>query len=164
MIKKEIKEYKRGNSHTYRINIAKQDNLTGEVYILPPNEYTSLKKEIKTLNEKIAKQNKELAQLYERINKIDENEQTIKEIVELHDEAIKELDQQHIDQLKESYEHFNKEITKYITANQLQNTALKQILELGFIDIIKNKHKQIAKDQIKELDKKPVYELTKNRL
>ena len=36
--------------------------------------------------------------------------------------------------------------------NILQNTALKQILELGFIDLIKNKHKKIAKDQIKELN------------
>ena len=47
-----------------------------------------------------------------------------------------------------------------ITINQPQNTALKQILELGFVDMLINKHKKIAKDQIKELDSKPVYELT----
>jgi hypothetical protein len=48
--------------------------------------------------------------------------------------------------------------------NQPQNVALQQILELGLIDIIRNKHKKIAKDQIKELkaDKK-VYELTEKK-
>jgi len=33
-------------------------------------------------------------------------------------------------------------IKKYIAVNQLQNTALKQILELRFIDMIRNKHKK----------------------
>jgi len=45
----------------------------------------------------------------------------------------------------------------------LQNAVLKQILELGFIDIIRNKHKKIAKDQMKELDTKPVYELVEKK-
>jgi len=36
--------------------------------------------------------------------------------------------------------NYNNEIKKYLTINQLQNTALKQILELRFIDIIRNKH------------------------
>lgn len=46
---------------------------------------------------------------------------------------MKESDQQHIDQLKQSYEQFNQDLQKYIT------------------DLIRNKHKTIAKDQIKEL-------------
>jgi len=243
MIKKEVKEYKRGNSHTYRINIAKQDNLTGIVSILTVDEYETLQNELKILKETINQQNHKVNQtIANKDNEIKElhikidthennnkairesneklrekiyflgmehehfdkrNDKLIKENTELlrenkylkkelnnikdttikfntlitdlqkqQDETIKELNKQqdkiieninmkHQDQLKQIYEKFNKDLTKYITVNQLQNTALKQILELGFIDLIRNKHKKIAKDQIKELDNKPVYELTK---
>jgi hypothetical protein len=37
------------------------------------------------------------------------------------------------------------ESIKYVATNQ-PNITLKQILKLGFIDIIRNKHKKIAKD------------------
>jgi tagatose-1,6-bisphosphate aldolase len=206
MIKKEVKEYKRGNSHTYRINIAKQDNLTGIVSILTVDEYESLQNQIKKKDETLANQDKEIKELYNKIDNHDKlyqkielldiehgtlekrNDKLIQEntallrknkdlennlsnidetatksnelIKNLHkqqDETIKELDQMHHDQLKETYEQFNKDLTKYITANNLQNTALKRILELGFIDLIRNKHKKIAKNQIKEIDKPKSY-------
>jgi len=79
-------------------------------------------------------------------------------------ESIEKITKEHQDQLKQSYEQFNKDMTKYIAVNHLQNNALKQILELGFIDIIRNKHKSIAKDQIKELNNdKKVYELIEKK-
>ena len=115
---------------------------------------------------------REKKELKERINLMENNEKNLKESnTKLHESIEKITTQQHQitakitkeyqNQLKESYDKFNEDIKKYITLNQLQNTALKQILELRFIDLIRNKHKKIAKEQIKELDKKPVYELTK---
>jgi chromosome segregation ATPase len=63
-------------------------------------------------------------------------------------------------QLQEKYDQLNKDLTKSIALNQLQNQAFKIILELGLFDLIRNKHKKIAKEQIKKLDhEKPVYEL-----
>jgi len=163
MIKKEIKEYKQGNDTVQRINILKRDNIKNDVYILEIKEYKHLQNKIESLEKIISKQDDELKQLYVKLENMENNNKTLKELNQNQYKTIEKLDQQHIDQLKESYDKFNKDVTKYITINHLQNTALKQILELGFIDMIRNKHKKIAKNQIKELKKdKKVYELTPN--
>jgi len=163
MIKKEIKEYKQGNDTVQRINILKRDNIKDYVYILEIKEYEHLQNKIESLEKTISKQDDELKQLYIKIENLENNNKTLKELNQNQYKTIEKLDQQHIDQLKQSYEQFNNEIKKYLTVNQLQNTALKQILEIGFIDLIRNKHKKIAKDQIKELtNDKKVYELTAN--
>jgi len=65
---------------------------------------------------------------------------------------------------KRSYEQFNKYINKHIVVNQLQNTALKWIIELRFIDLIRNKLESIAKKQINELkENKKVWGRIKSR-
>jgi len=178
MIKKEIKEYKQGKDLIQRINILKKDNIKGKVCILEIDEYNNLK-------ETIENQNQEIQELHDKIVKLETNTQTIKqleksyketietlnsnqhEIIEKmdkqHHETIKELNQEQTDYLKQIYDDFNNELKKYITVNQLQNTALKQILELGFIDLIRNKHKKIAKKQIKELKDETVYELVEKK-
>jgi len=161
-----------------------------EVYLLDTKKYEDLKNKIKELQQIITKYEKEIENKNKKIATLEENKtkdqeniihelkyanklldqqhetikhhrETIKEINQHQYENIEKLNQQHIDQLKETYEQFNKELQKYIAVNHLQNAALKQILELGFIDMIRNKHKKIAKDRIKEFDTKPVYELTK---
>ena len=163
MIKKEIKEYKQGNDTVQRINILKRDNIKDYVYILEIKEYEHLQNKIESLEKTISKQDDELKQLSVKFENMENNNKTLKELNQNQYKTIEKLDQQHIDQLKQSYEQFNNEIKKYLTVNQLQNTALKQILEIGFIDLIRNKHKKIAKDQIKELtNDKKVYELTAN--
>ena len=124
---------------------------------------------IKTKYQEKEKENKELTV---QLNNIEENYEHILENTEknlkhsndkLH-ESIEKITKEHQDQLKQSYDQFNKDMKKYIAVNHLQNNALKQILELGFIDIIRNKHKSIAKDQIKELSNdKKVYELVEKK-
>jgi DNA repair exonuclease SbcCD ATPase subunit len=258
MIPKEIKEYKQGTRHVQRINILKNDNLKGKVYVLEIKEYEGLISEIKRLTKTIETKGNELKQqsevtdkLRETINDLNqeleeknkikskltaqiknennemitlknkivknelniktlqktenklnqvqndmkrtdnENEhyisenrklleekkdlenkiknleainKTFKEVNQDKDQTIKELNKENIQQLKESYDKFNEELKKYITVNQLQNTALKQILELGFMDLIRNKHKKIANENLKELkEDKKVYELTEKK-
>jgi hypothetical protein len=183
MIKKEVKEYKQRDKTIQRINILKSDNISGTVYIFEEKEYNILMKEIATLKELIVNQDndnkimgelkethqetiKELTQKQdETIEKLDKKyHETIKKLNQDKDQTIKELNKESMVQLKSSYDQFNAELKKYITVNQLQNTALKQILELGFLDLIRNKHKRIAKDQIKELNKdNKVYELTEKK-
>jgi len=132
-------------------------------------ENTKLFKEIKTLKKQLQDQEYENKKLSLKLETIEENYKNIlknneKNLKESHDkfyETIEKLTKEHHEQLKESYDKFNEDLKKYISVNQLQNVALKQILELGFIDLIRNKHKIIAKKQIKELDQKPVYELIK---
>ena len=179
MIQKTIKKYKKGNGFRYEISINKKDledlNDTKKVNILSNKEYESLNNQIKDSKQTIAKQDKEIKQVYEKLNNIEKNnknikelektlhkqyQETIKEITKEQSKTIKELNQEQVDYLKQIYDEFNDELKKYITVNQLQNQALEKILELGFIDIIRNKHKTIAKDQIKELTSKKVYELT----
>jgi len=52
-----------------------------------------------------------------------------------------------------NYELFNKELIKYRTVYELQNKALKEIAELSYIDLFRNKFKKIAKENIKQLSK-----------
>ena len=125
-------------------------------------ENKTLKNELKNL-ENINKTSKELYESkYETLKELNQqHHKSMKELSKQQDKTIENINTKHQEQLKQIYDKFNEDLTKYITVNQLQNTALKRILELGFIDLIMNKHKKIAKDQIKELatDKK-VYELT----
>ena len=190
MIIKQVKEYERKKGtgiFNYRINISKQDNLNSEVAILNLDEYDKIQDNIKQLENQVQNQNSqtdnkiieykkqlsnkdnEIEKLKTKIQDLQELKQTLEDMGKILDErdtkqkeTIKELDQQHTDQLKESYTKFNEDINKYIALNQLQNQALKNIASLGFMDMIRNKHKNIAKETIKKaIDEKPVYELTK---
>jgi len=87
MIAKTIKKYKKGNGFRYEIAINKQDledlNNVEQVNILPNNEYKSLQDKIKILKETINNQDKEIKQLYEKLNNIEENNKTIKQLKHL---------------------------------------------------------------------------------
>ena len=56
MLEKEVKQYKRGNSFTYRIDLSKKDNFEGgeKVMILRLSEYESYLQEIDDLKAKIS--------------------------------------------------------------------------------------------------------------
>jgi len=145
--------------------ITETDKRNGKLIV----ENTELSKKIKhytkELEDTIANQELRIKEYEINERNIEQIEtiykKTFENITKQQDKTIENINTKHQDQLKQIYDKFNKDLTKYIAVNQLQNTALKQILELGFIDLIRNKHKKIAKDQIKELDTKPVYELAK---
>ena len=132
-------------------------------------ENTELLKQIKNIEKEfeqtIANQELELKEYEINSKNIEQIEsiykETLEKVANQQDKTMQELNEKYHNQLNEIYNNFKKDLEKYITVNQLQNAALKQILELGFIDLIRNKHKKIAKKQIKELDNdKKVYELT----
>lgn len=70
MIEKEIKEYSQGNKTIQRINILKQDNIKGTVFILKPDEYNSLKAENKQLQEETLKQKELILELTSQMKKM----------------------------------------------------------------------------------------------
>ena len=170
LIKKEVRTYSQGNKTIQRINILKSDNLDGEVYILTPKEYEDLKKEnesnkqfIQTLSNNhdiFEKQNIKLTEQvktqkhYDKLFKDLEKTQsrTIRELDKSHTKQLLLLDKRHNAQINENYKDFHKQLQKYIDVYKLQNKALKDILDLGYIDLIRNKYKKIARDNIKELD------------
>jgi len=164
------------NEEVIILNLEEYEALQSEISELKNNRINNAEikekdKEISDLTLQLQNKNEQIANLEENKTKdhesiayelkyanklLDQQHETIK-----HDrDTMKEINQQHTDKLEQIYDKFNKELQKYVAVNHLQNNALKQILELGFIDIIRNKHKSIAKDQIKELtDDKKVYEL-----
>lgn len=93
--------------------------------------------------------------------------ESLKEYNNHQETLLEKFQKQHHEQLEyleknlEKYhKEFDLDLVKYITIIALQNDALKDILKLNKIDLLMNKHKKIAKENIKELatDKK-VYEL-----
>lgn len=98
-----------------------------------------------TSAKEIMNKNNQINHLKKEIKDQTHYDDVLKELEDTQFKKIKELDQQHVDQLKE-----------YITLNQLQNTALKQIIELSFIDLIRRKHKKIVKRQINVINQKPI--------
>ena len=178
----EINEYKKLITENKTLNMEIK-NKNKEIAILGENNKT-----IEKSNQDLQENIKELSQQYNKIeNKTKDQEdiiqelkyanklldqqhetithhrKTIEKLNQQQHETIEKITRQHTNNLERIYDKFNKELQKYIAVNQLQNIALKQILELGFIDMIMNKHKKIAKNQIKELSNdKKVYELTAN--
>ena len=68
MLEKEVKQYKRGNSFTYRIDLSKKDEFEGgeKVMILRLSEYESLQDEIEDLKAEIDNQNNAINELKEK--------------------------------------------------------------------------------------------------
>ena len=171
MIKKEVKQYKQGNSYSYRINIAKQDNLTGNVYVLTPREYEQLTNENKEAKKTIANYKKAIEAIKTKIEIIQKNNQEItKSFEKINSEqlgTIKEMDKQHHEQLKEANELYIDDFKKFVAITELHNKALKEIDEMGFINILLRKYKEIIinvnkedmLDYFKDKNKQPVYEL-----
>ena len=89
MLEKEVKQYKRGNSFTYRIDLSKKDNFEGgeKVMILRISEYESYLNEIDDLKAKIDDNKNTISDLKQSpIAKcyeiIDEKDQLIKQVNE----------------------------------------------------------------------------------
>jgi chromosome segregation ATPase len=120
------------------------------------NNFENIEAKNQGLKETIAKQNlklKEYETNNENIGKIEKiYKETLEKITKQQDETIKELNQQFHNQAKENNDEFNRKLEKYIAVNLRQNEALKEILNLGFLDLIRNKHKKLANKNIEKLD------------
>ena len=125
------------------------------------NEILNYKEDIEKKHEENKKLEKTIASNEISLIKLEQENKTLKQNYEQDNQTIENLWQQHDDKIEKMYNDFNEDLGKYVVINTLQNAAFKQILELGLCDLIRNKHKKIAKNQIKELNTKPVYELTK---
>jgi len=152
MLKKEIKTYKQGNREVQKININKADNIHGTVYILRPSEYKEMEEKIK----KLEYEQKEHGQYKIAVERL---EKTLEKINTENLNKIIEINKDHANELNELNEKNKKEFKKLIVTVNILKAALENIARLGFVDILRSKHKQIANDQVQKIDKKPVYEL-----
>ena len=177
MIEKEIREYKQGNKTVQRINILKSDNMdNGIVAILTVDEYLDIVENTSKLENFVQKLNEEVKEVleenkilksqiktqkhYDRLfNKFEKDKfKTMNELQKKQMRQVAEMYEQHNTQLKEVYVEFNKEIQRYYELNNAYSIAFNNIMKLGLLDLLKNKHKQIAKDNIKQLDTKKFIE------
>lgn len=87
MLEKEVKQYKRGNSFTYRIDLSKKDEFEGgeKVMILRLEEYESIINEIEDLKLQLDNTNNTISELKENRSEADSN---INKIIEEHNSAI----------------------------------------------------------------------------
>lgn len=143
MIKKEIKEYARGNSFNYRINIAKQDKLPKEVYILTPNEYNILINENETLKKELENKNVEIKKFKTKLDNTEANLNLMNKTIT----EINNTNNENINQLNETYAKKYENLT---ALNTVLISGLENLQSLGFIDRVTNKNKQIVTKLIKE--------------
>ena len=101
MLEKEVKQYKRGNSFTYRIDLSKKDEFEGgeKVMILRLSEYESLQDEIEDLKAEIDNQNNAINELKEKRSEANSN---INDITEEHNQKIAQKNQEIIDLIEEN--------------------------------------------------------------
>ncbi|MCL2313618.1 MAG: hypothetical protein FWC41_14275, partial [Firmicutes bacterium] len=127
------------------------------------HESKSYKPQIEALNETVTNLKLKLKEHETNDKNIDQMERlykaTLEKVTKQQDEIIKELNQQFHNQTKKNNDEFNEKIEKYLLVNIRQNEALKQIIDLSFFDLIRNKHKKVANKNIEKIDS-PIYELT----
>ena len=168
MLEKEVKQYKRGNSFTYRIDLSKKDNFNGgeKVKILTLEEYDEIINTIEDyknqldnkdntisdlkdqnnnikldIGKEVDKRNEEIAKKNEEIkNLIDENQESLQKCYDIIDEKDKSLTQ--------SNEEIRIERDK---ADRISQNAQEEIR----LEREKNDRLMISKDaELKELNTK----------
>ncbi len=107
MLEKEVKQYKRGNSFTYRIDLSKKDNFEGgeKVMILRLSEYESYLNEIDDLKYQIDENNKSISDLKESRSEANSN---INEVMEKRNKEIAEKNQEIMDLIEENKQSIQK--------------------------------------------------------
>ena len=101
MLEKEVKQYKRGNSFTYRIDLSKKDNFEGgeKVMILRISEYESYLNEIDNLKAKIDDNKNTISDLKQSRSEADSS---INEIMEQRNQEISEKNKEIMDLVEEN--------------------------------------------------------------
>ena len=147
MLEKEVKQYKRGNSFTYRIDLSKKDEFEGgeKIMILRIEEYESIINEIEDLKLQLEDNNNLISKLKENRSSADS---TLNEIKEAHlaqmdakNDKIMEL----VNQNKNDVQNFIEEIR--IEREKTDNAKLK-----AQEDILKERDRY--DDVVKELMEK----------
>jgi hypothetical protein len=120
-----------------------------------------LELELKTEKEKLKKEMKTQKHYDSIFNKLGKYyDKNIKEIDSNSTTLFKELDKQHNNQVKKLYN----ELSKYKSVYSLQNKALKEIFEMGYLDSLLNKNKKIAKENINQIEGKETIEFVPKEL
>ena len=107
MLEKEVKQYKRGNSFTYRIDLSKKDNFEGgeKVMILRLSEYESYLNQIDDLNDQIEDNKKVISDLKESRSEANTN---VNNVIEDHNKEIAEKNQEIMDLIDENKKSIQK--------------------------------------------------------
>lgn len=121
MLEKEVKQYKRGNSFTYRIDLSKKDNFEGgeKVMILRLTEYESYLNEIDDLKNNIEDNNRTISDLKESRSEANSN---VNNIIEDHNNEIAQKNQE----IKDLIEENKKSIQKCYDIIDEKDKLLKQ--------------------------------------
>lgn len=114
MLEKEVKQYKRGNSFTYRIDLSKKDEFEGgeKIMILRLEEYESIVNEIEDLKLQLDNSNNTISKLKENRSEANSN---INKIIEEHNSAIDAKNKEIMSLVKENKEdviRFNDDMLK----------------------------------------------------
>ena len=107
MLEKEVKQYKRGNSFTYRIDLSKKDNFEGgeKVMILRLSEYESYLDEIDDLKNQIEDHNRTISDLKESRSEANSN---VNNVIEEHNKEIAQKNQEIKDLIEENKKSIQK--------------------------------------------------------
>lgn len=107
MLEKEVKQYKRGNSFTYRIDLSKKDEFEGgeKIMILRLSEYESFLNEIEDLKLQIEDKNNKISNLKGSSSEADSR---INEIMDEKNKAIAKKNQEIMDLIDENKESIQK--------------------------------------------------------
>ncbi|MDO5850380.1 MAG: hypothetical protein Q4P14_04115 [Methanobacteriaceae archaeon] len=125
MLEKEVKQYKRGNSFTYRIDLSKKDEFEGgeKIMILRIEEYESIIKEIEDLKLQIEDNNNLISKLKENRSSANST------LTELKEEHLAQIDAKNdkimelVNQNKNDVQNFIEEIR--IEREKTDNAKLK---------------------------------------
>ncbi|ADC47999.1 hypothetical protein mru_2149 [Methanobrevibacter ruminantium M1] len=101
MLEKEVKQYKRGNSFTYRIDLSKKDNFEGgeKIMIFRMSEYEAYLNEIEDLKSQIEENNKTISELRESRSEANSN---INNVVDNHNKEIADKNKEIMDLIEEN--------------------------------------------------------------
>ena len=101
MLEKEVKQYKRGNSFTYRIDLSKEDNFEGgeKIMIFRMSEYEAYLNEIEDLKSQIEENNKTISELRESRSEANSN---INNVVDNHNKEIADKNKEIMDLIEEN--------------------------------------------------------------
>ncbi|AMK16219.1 hypothetical protein [Methanobrevibacter olleyae] len=152
MLEKEVKQYKRGNSFTYRIDLSKKDNFEGgeKVMIFRISEYESYLNEIDSLELQIDENKNTISDLKQSRSEADSN---INEIMEQRNQEISDKNKEIMDLVEENKSSIQKCYDIIDEKDKLLKQANEEIrIEREKADLAKQKAEENLIDERKRHD------------
>lgn len=152
MLEKEVKQYKRGNSFTYRIDLSKKDNFEGgeKVMILRLSEYESYLNEIDDLKLQIDGHKNTISDLKQSRSEADSS---INEIMEQRNQEIADKNKEIMDLVEENKSSIQKCYDIIDEKDQLLKQANEEIrVEREKADLVKQKAEENLLEERKRHD------------